>query len=447
MANGSTIALRVRPPPSLSLAGYRWSYLVLCLAIALPVFSFFPVTPKPAPGSDALNTSRLTEFSLLFVSTYMLVSTAILRRYPLAMRSHALTVCIPFIGWALCSTIWSLNPVYTFGKSFEFLLLILIAAAVIVGIRGLPRMPRFGVEGLITMSGVLVIVLSFISNALIWGTIFPLHHNEGRTRFSFGFAHPLETADLCAVTAIIAFAGPLPWPVRLSVAALGSWIVYLADARSTMVFLLAVLCLAAMMHIRPVGLRLCAIALAGIGVYVAAILFVQGDINFLPPDFATLNGRTVLWEESLQVAYDHPLLGVGFYATGDYLVSLFDWAGNAHNAYLEVILATGVIGFLLLLMFLAYAAWLCLRTRNPTLICMLVFICLESLFNPLLLSPRTPMLFFILLMMAAAELPPAPGRRYPARRSPASQRARANLRLISDRQARTDNFFTPAAPP
>lgn len=439
---------RARSATPLSIAGYRWSCLVLCLAIALPVYSFFPVTPKPTPGTDVLNTSRLTEFALLFVSAYILASTAILRRYPLAMRSHALAVSIPFIGWALCSTIWSLNPVYTFGKSFEFLVLIAIAAAVIVGVRGLPRMPRFGVEGLITGAGLLVIVLSFISNAMIWGTAFPFHQNEGRTRFSFGYAHPLETADLCAVTAIIAFAGPLPWPVRLGVAALGSWIAYLADARSTLIFLLAVLCIAAMMHIRPVGLRLCAIALSGIALYVAAILFIQGDFHFLPQDFATLNGRTVLWEESLEVAYDHPLLGVGFYATGDYLVSLFDWAGNAHNAYLEVILATGVIGFLLLLIFLGYAVWLCFRTRNRALICMLVFICLESLFNPLLLSPRTPMLFFILLMMAAAELPPAPARPSAAGRSPAAQRAKLpNLRLISRRQARPDHFFTRAAPP
>jgi len=409
---------------------HRVSYVTLCLSIALPIYSFFPVTPKPEVLSDAFNVSRLTEFALLFVSAYVLTNIAIVRGYPFGMRGYALAVCVLYASWALCSTLWSVNPVYTFGKSFEFLLLTYIAAVLIVDFRGLPRVPRYGIEALLTWATLIVILLSFASNTVLWDSPFHFHQNEGRTRFSFGYSHPLETADFCAVAAIVAFTSNLPWLFRLGVAALGSWIVYLADARSTLIFLMAILGVAAIMRIRTVGLRLAALAGAGFACYVASILFVEGQFSFLPPDFATLNGRTVLWQESLEVAYDHLLLGVGFFATGEYLVSFFGWAGNAHNAYVEVLLATGLIGLFLLLVFLAYGAWLCLKSRNHALICILLFICLESIFNPLLLSPRTPMFVLILLMLAASELPRSVAR--PVAHAPQPEPA-FRLRLIDNR--------------
>ena len=382
-----------------------WIYAALCLAVALPIYSFFPVTPKPETVSDMFNFSRLTEFALLFASAYLLTNIAIVGQYRFDMRGHGLVVCVLYIAWALCSTLWSVNPVYTFGKSFEFFLLAYIAALTIVDYRNLPRLPRHGIEALITWAGLIVIVLSLISNAVLWDTPFHFHQNEGRTRFSFGYSHPLETADFCAVIAIAAFTSTLPWLLRTGVAAGATSIVYLADARSTLIFLLVVLGIGAIMRIPIAGLRLAAMAVAGLACYAAAILFLGGQFSFLPQDFGTLNGRTVLWQQSLEVAYAHLFLGVGFFATGEYLVSLFGWAGNAHNAYLEVILATGLVGLFLLLVFIAYCAWLCLKWRNHALICILLFVCLESIFNPLLLSPRTPMLVLILLMLAASELP------------------------------------------
>jgi O-antigen ligase len=408
----------------------RWDYLVLCLAIALPVFSFFPVTPKPDASSNALNASRITEFALLLGSAYVLTNIAVVRRYALNMRGHALTVCSLYIGWALCSTLWSRNPLYTFGKSAEFLLLIYIAALVIICYRRLPTPPRSGIEGLITAAALVTIALAFASNTILWDNPLHFHYNEGRVRLSFGYSHPLETGDFCAVVALVAFSSSLAAPTRLLVAGMSGTIVYLTDSRSTLIFLLVGLCIAAVMRTRSLNARLMSAGVAGLAIYAGAIFFIQGDLSFLPGDFVTLNTRTILWQGSLEIAYAHLLLGVGFFDTADYLVPLFQWAGNAHNAYLEVILATGLVGFFLLLVFLAYSVWLCIKSKNQALIGVLLFVSAESIFNPLLLSPRTPMLVLVLLMLGASECGPpriAPGRSSTnvTRRSEPSGRASA----------------------
>jgi O-antigen ligase len=396
-------ALAPRPDLTRGAASQRRDYLVLCLAIALPVFSFFPVTPKPDPGSNALNVSRLTELALLLGSAYILTNIAVIRRYSLEMRSHALTVCSIYIGWALCSTLWSRNSLYTFGKAAEFFLLVYIAALIIICYRRLPTRPRSGIEGLITAAALITVVLAAISNTIIWDNPLHFHYNEGRVRLSFGYSHPLETGDFCAVAALVAFSSALSLPTRLLTTSVLVAIVYLTDARSTLIFLFIALCVSAVLRIRSFNGRLIATGVVGMAIYAGAIFFIQGDLSFLPGDFATLNTRTILWYDSLEIAYAHPFLGVGFFDTADYLVSIFEWAGNAHNAYLEVILATGLIGFFLLLFFLAYGVWLCAKTKNHALIAVFLFVLLESVFNPLLFSPRTPMLVLVLLMLSASE--------------------------------------------
>ena len=384
-----------------------WGYSVLCLAIALPVFSFFPVTPKPDVAGDALNASRLTEFALLLGSAYVLTNIAVVRRYAFNMRGHVVTVSSLYIGWAMCSTLWSRNPLYTFGKSLEFFLLVYIAALVVVCYRRLPTPPRHGIEGLIIAAALVTIALALASNAILWDNPLHFHYNEGRVRLSFGYSHPLETGDFCAVIALVAFSSSLSSFARILVTSLTGTIVYLTDSRSTLIFLILGLCVGVVMRTKSFGARLVSTAAAGVVIYAGAVFFIQGNLTFLPPDIVTLNTRTVLWHESLEIAYAHLLLGVGYFDTGEYLVPLFEWAGNAHNAYLEAILATGLIGLFLLLVFLAYSVWLCVKTKNHALVVVLLFVAAESIFNPLLLSPRTPMLVLILLMLGGSECRPA----------------------------------------
>ena len=124
-------------------------------------------------------------------------------------------------------------------------------------------------------------------------------------------------------------------------------IVYLADARSTLIFLLVVLGIGAIMRIPIAGLRLAAMAVAGLACYAAAILFLGGQFSFLPQDFGTLNGRTVLWQQSLGVAYAHLFWASDFLPQGN-ISSRYSAGREMHTTRSRVILATGLVGLFLL---------------------------------------------------------------------------------------------------
>jgi len=61
---------------------------------------------------------------------------------------------------------------------------------------------------------------------------------------------------------------------------------------------------------------------------------------------STLNGRTLLWSESLEKLNElgRAMYGVGYSASRVLLVSTRSWAGTAHSGYLQLILDVGYLG-------------------------------------------------------------------------------------------------------
>jgi exopolysaccharide production protein ExoQ len=85
---------------------------------------------------------------------------------------------------------------------------------------------------------------------------------------------------------------------------------------------------------------------------------------------STLTGRTVLWQYAGQVIAERPWLGAGFNAFWDPeingIVKLIretvdERIRGFHNVYLEVRVATGMIGFAAFILFLATAFWASLK--------------------------------------------------------------------------------------
>jgi O-antigen ligase len=65
----------------------------------------------------------------------------------------------------------------------------------------------------------------------------------------------------------------------------------------------------------------------------------------------TLSGRSDLWEMIIAKIWERPLLGYGFYGfwtspDATNLRATLDWASNAHNGFLELLLELGFLGFL-----------------------------------------------------------------------------------------------------
>ena len=110
-----------------------------------------------------------------------------------------------------------------------------------------------------------------------------------------------------------------------------------------------------------------------------------GELDqFVPTDLATLNGRTPLWAIAFDQIMQHPFLGVGYFASRFFLGSATTFnAGHTHNAYIETFLNLGIIGFILLLVFLLYCGRRSLEDRSGFLPALLFICLLGSMDHPL----------------------------------------------------------------
>ncbi|MFN6569669.1 O-antigen ligase [Dendronalium sp. ChiSLP03b] len=66
----------------------------------------------------------------------------------------------------------------------------------------------------------------------------------------------------------------------------------------------------------------------------------------------TFNGRSDLWEAVIYKVWERPLLGYGYYGfwtspAASNLRATYEWASNAHNGFLELLLELGFLGFLI----------------------------------------------------------------------------------------------------
>ena len=88
-------------------------------------------------------------------------------------------------------------------------------------------------------------------------------------------------------------------------------------------------------------------------------------------------------------------------------MSMFEFAGHAHNAYVETLLTTGFVGLGILLALLAYSVFVVRKSGDSLLLSMIVFIYLASIFNPLILTPN-PSSFCLLFALFLAAGPSVP---------------------------------------
>ena len=74
-----------------------------------------------------------------------------------------------------------------------------------------------------------------------------------------------------------------------------------------------------------------------------------------------LDGRLELWMGALPLLGNVPLLGYGFEGFRDLLLKIAIWSGSSHNGYLEMALASGLIGFTAFIAGLVFTVWACVR--------------------------------------------------------------------------------------
>jgi O-antigen ligase len=137
------------------------------------------------------------------------------------------------------------------------------------------------------------------------------------------------------------------------------------------------------------------------------LLFYQDIAALLPADLATLNSRVPNWLFALDIAYDNAVLGVGYFASREYLINFFTlnhaWGGLAHNTYIEIFLTTGILGLLLLVSFVIYGAVSACGAGSPVLVGILVYIISRTILDAIFFSPELGM-FVVMFLLAIRPL-------------------------------------------
>jgi hypothetical protein len=261
---------------------------------------------------------------------------------------------------ALLSAAWSLAPTVTLGFSFELVVVGLLAwltgailhADLSLGRSLVCRTLRVTVLGVALLC---VIGLVFRSG---WT---PSDPNGGALRFSWPGSYPLWAGAVTGFALlVVVFAGRrevgLSWPTRAVLLGLFGACTFLANTRTTF-FGLAVAGLFGYWFVSkrsgPLR-RLAGAAAIGLTVYVIVQSFGGPITQYLyrgetAQQVYALNGRVPLWTQTLQQVHSPGrwLFGYGLGGGRVLFAASSTFAGDAHGAWLELLLSMGIVGALI----------------------------------------------------------------------------------------------------
>lgn len=378
---------------------------LLFFSILLAILAFIPIMERPGfEIRNALTPNRIKELSFLLASASLLTYTAIYFRAGFRYDRTPIYIMGSFSIWALSTTFWSDSPFYTFGKSLELFLLVYISALVssIASQRVAWRIDL--IESKLPYALLTALVISIIANVVYSGEFF--NSSEGSiyrsSRLTIGTLHPLQTADFVSLMVIAFLASSVSLRVKSICSILGIVLLILTGSRSPIgAFLVAMWA----MYYKKLGPTtpgrwgFVLVSLFFLMIFTVMSIFLSEELfGMLPQDFETLNNRTRIWLFAVDIIFDHPMVGVGYFASRESLVRFATNVGMAHNAYIEVLLTTGIVGFGILFSFVVYGARKAFLGGGTFLLGVFVYVILRSILDPLLLVPGTAMFLLIVGM-------------------------------------------------
>ena len=233
-----------------------------------------------------------------------------------------------------------------------------------------------------------------------------------RPRLILAYQHPLLTGDLLSLATICLFVSDLRkgWKAVLILGLLV--LLWLSDARGPTGALMVAMTALAILKLRKNDVRALAVMLA-ISTCLAVALFCQHRLpaalnSVVTDDVSTLNSRTELWATTLSHIVKQPLLGTGYYASRYLLVKDFEWAGHAHNSFLEVQMTTGILGLLMLCAFVIYLFREILTSMNALLLGATLYCLIQGTLNPLFFFPGIAMFVITIAALNAVSIKQRP---------------------------------------
>ena len=286
-------------------------------------------------------------------------------------RSRGLDLLLAYGLLAASSALWSDASLFSAVRGLQVILVAVVAKASaslwIGGYRNLERdWRRFWLA-----------FIAFISALGVSGFVFP-NYQEGRFAWQgmhAGTVGGFLGVAVVMVTFFLISSTPLSNRQRVLLVLAGSWCLWLlilTITRSTLAATAVGLLSLVSLHAYRGGPSRRATALF-------AVVLGMGTLWWFAPmiatyalrgqtieNFASLTGRTELWQYALGLISEAPLLGHGYGSGRVLLTQAFPWGGTGHNLWVEVGLGLGIVGVAIvtgLLIWILRQGWLMVRVR------------------------------------------------------------------------------------
>ena len=375
-------------------------FIVLFCAVA-----FTPVAEGDALA-QTLNARRIHRLSFLSLAAALGLGHGLIRgKIKIRESDPAFLLAGAFGIWAFASAFWSPSPILSTAKALEYMLLVVTFGTIVASVdRSATSSQR--VAAIVATAMTTVVILYLFLNLAEFGTLLRFVERADRgARLTLFHAGPLESADVIslAVIAVAVVRGSLSWRLPL----LAVLIVLVALTKSIgpglglVTALLAIFWLNLGATNRVVAILILALVCV-LGLF--SFDLIRSDLQVSPAmmkTLTTINGRIPLWDYALALAWEKPLAGHGFYAARFLLLDRFTWAGTAHNAFIDVLLTTGVVGLVLLIAFTSYVAARALHLKNSMLIGFTIYSLTHAMTDYTIFSPGVIFMTLLLAILAA----------------------------------------------
>ncbi len=335
------------------------------IVLGFLLLAFVGVTPFQPPPPELLGTVDKTGAGdSLRQVFYLLAFSAIAWRSYIrfgvqAVSAFPLTLLV-LLAWCMATALWSPEPAVSIRRSG--LAVVLVASSMLsVNNVGTERMLVLWRWVLLAILIVNIVSIKFVAVAVhLPGEADPAL--VGNWRGMYG--HKNIAGAMGALTALVFLFSPSqkPWRKLLDIAVVALAIFFTVMTRSKTSLGLMVLASAAGVTYRIAWRReidrvIAAVLLLIVIIGLATLLVAdQNVISRQLDDPTQFTGRTEIWRAEAAYVRDHPLLGAGFGTFSDtgkqsplahYIGGWVTNASHGHNGYLQLMVTTGGVGFLL----------------------------------------------------------------------------------------------------